>query len=518
MQDTVGNIVSNTTSWDYKVFENSRTINSSTYETAYESYSVNVTANSSLTGINMIYNATTYALTNQGSGIWSYSMDLPTTFVGNNTIYFVYSYGSTFNSYSSYQNVLSTVLALCNATYSTPFLNISFKDESTLANMNATMPLGTFDYYLGTGTVYKTLTNINASENRNYTFCASPTDRSLIVDSYVQYASSGYPQRIWNPTATSYSNVTTNQILYLLGSANGIYVTFQVVSQAGDQISGVEVTATRSISSTDVQVASGTTGADGSVTFWLNPDFSHTFNFSKTGYTDYTTSFPPTQTGYTIVLGGTSTTLADYYQGINWNVYPSNNTLFNGTSYNFQFNLTSTYYVVDSYGFNLRLANGTTISGGSTGTAGTLLSYAYNVGNLSVIYMDYYWTINGTSTNRTERWIVFNTGNTQWSISHFFTRLNTYMGIGFFGLDDFGRYLITFFILFITVGVMSYKYELTSPFAITLMVFLVVLFLDVFVGFIPSIKLWNGKEFEHILTFLTGFMVAIIGIKEVTTQ
>jgi hypothetical protein len=508
--DTAGNTNCTTFTWDYKVFENSRTANTSSYETAYESYSINVTANSSLTNVYLNFNGTYLPMTDGGT--WDYSRDLPTSSVGNNSISYIFTYdGTNITSDTSYQNVLSTVMALCNATYTVPYLNLTFKDEATLTSINATMPLGEFDYYLGSGTVTKKLQYINTSENTRYSFCVSPTNRNINIDSYVQYASSGYPQRIWNPTVTAYNNTTTVQTLYLLSSADGQYVTFQVVNSADQVLSGVEVTAIREISGVDVTVATGTTSADGTTTFWLNPDFVHTLSFSKTGFTTYSTSFAPTQTGYTITLAGGGVTTSDYTRGVKYEVYPTTQQLYNNTAYTFAFNLTSSYWDIDSFGFNLRLSNGTIVASPSSSTETTAASTSYNVNNQSIIYMDYYWIVDGNYTRGSKYFIVSNTGNTQWSISHLFTRLNTYMAVGFFGLDDFGRYLIVFLALFITVGVMSYKYSLTSPVAISLMTFLVIFFFDVVVNLLPTIR-----GIEHLLTYLTGLILTIVVLKEMS--
>jgi hypothetical protein len=515
--DTVGNLNTTTFSWDYKIFENSRTYNTTSYETGYETYSVNVTANSNLTAVYLNLNGTHYQATDGGN--WDYSFDLPTTSVGNNSVGWVFTYGGTniSSTYTTYQNVLNTVLALCNATYPTPYLNITFKDESTLGSINATMPLGEFSYYLGSGSVTKTLQNINASENTRYSFCVSPSTRTLNIDAYVQYASSGYPQRIWNPTVTSYNNTTTSQVLYLLSSADGLYVTFQVINSVEQPISNVEVTAIRQISGSDVTVATGTTDDAGTVTFWLNPDFSHDFAFAKTGYTSYSTSFLPTQTQYTIqMVGGGVNNNPSSFRGIAYNVYPTNKSLVNDTSYNFQFNLTSDFWTITEYGFNLRLSNGTIITGSTTSTEATLLSKAYNTGNQTVIYMDYYWLVNGSYVNKTQKWMVFNSANTGWSINHFFGRLNTYLSVGLFGLDDFGRYLIIFIILFIVAGVMSYKYGLNSPIQVSFIIFATVFLFDVTLNFIPDITLANGLVVPNILTFLTGSIFVIILIKEGT--
>jgi hypothetical protein len=492
---------------------NSVNYNSTTYETASENYSINISSSPIMSNVYLNYSSVIYPTTNSGN-IWYYSRDINSSMFGNNSFNFIYTYdGNNISDSTYYQNVSPLVFALCNSTYSTRFLNLTFKDETTLGALNGTIPTATFVYYLDNYLLNKTLSYINTSENLNYSFCSNAVNRTLNVDSYVQYASSGYPQRIWNPALLNYNNTTTNQVLYLLGTANGIYVTFQVINSADQLLEGVEVTAVREISGTDVTVASGTTDAAGSVTFWLNPDFTHTFTFSKTGFTTYTTSFAPTQTQYTITMaGGTTEIVNDYTRGITLAYAPIQQELFNDTAYTFSFTVDSSFWSLDSFGYNLRLANGTIVASPTSTTSGVAASNSYNVNNQSIIYMDYYWIINGTTTTGTKFWIVTNTENTGWSVKHFFTRLQTYMGVGFFGLDNFGRYLIVFIILFITVGVMSYKYGLTSPLAVMTMIFLVVYFFDVVVNLIPTIR-----GIDNLLTYIAGIILAVVVLKEVTS-
>jgi len=147
------------------------------------------------------------------------------------------------------------------------------------------LPTSTFNYWLGDGSVNKTLTFINNTANPSYPFCSIPLDKSLNVDMVVQYKNTtSYPQRTYDPPVQILTNTTTNKTLYLLNTVDGIYVTFQVLTGGNTPISGTLVNATRVIGSEDVIVGDGTTGAGGSVTFWLNPDFLHTMSFLKTGY------------------------------------------------------------------------------------------------------------------------------------------------------------------------------------------------------------------------------------------
>jgi len=118
------------------------------------------------------------------------------------------------NSYISYQNISETIFTLCNTTYSNEFLNISFKDESDSSVINASIPTSTFNYWLGDGSVNKTLTFINNTANPSYPFCSIPLDKSLNVDMVVQYKNTtSYPQRTYDPAVQVLTNTTTNKTI-----------------------------------------------------------------------------------------------------------------------------------------------------------------------------------------------------------------------------------------------------------------------------------------------------------------
>jgi hypothetical protein len=509
--DSEGNINSSYIEWSYKILSNGETYNSQTYETASETFTINITANSSLTAAHLIYNGTSYAGTKSGL-VWSKTLDIPLG-SANKNFYWNFTYaGNQISSTSHIQTINYTNFSICGGTGGNiPFINFTFKDEGdSSVILNGTIPLLTLDYWIGLGSIKKNFTFTNNTANSKYAFCGTPADKTFNVDYTLQYKDQEgtYPQRTLQATQ-SLTNGTTNTTLYLL--VDGIYVTFQVVNSANQVISDVVVTASRQIGGSSVSVGQGTTGSDGTVTLWLNPDFSHTFTFASDNYELYTTTLTPTQSSYTITLGGTtSSTINSTIRGIDYSIFPKNTYLINGTDYTFGFNLTSSYWDVSEYGFNLRLSNGTIISGGSTTTENTLLTLTYNTGNQTIIYMDYYWVINGVYTNATRYWVIMNSEYTDWSIAHFFTDLNNYLNTNMFGIDDFGRYLIIFIIIFLTVGIVSYKYGLTSPLTVSTTIFSIVLFFDIVAGLIPAIKGIN-----HLLTYISALILVLVIFREV---
>jgi len=491
--------------------------NSTTYETAREIFIINITSDGAetLTG-KLVYNGTTYTGTKTGNdtnATFTATIDIPAK-VQNKSFHWDISYGSITTSTTDLQQKVSlTSLGLCNTTLAQEYVNISFKDEESLANINGTIPASTWTYYIGSGTETKALSFINNTANYNYEFCASPNTSIFKINPSVQYASSGYPQRVWNPGAEDYDNASTNKVLYLLSSATGQDVTFQVINSVNQVLSGVDVTINRTIDSVVTTVGSGTTGAEGSLTFFLSKNFIHDFTFEKTGFTTQQLSFAPTQTAYTITLaGGTDALSEDFTKGINASILPSAGTeLFNSTTYNFNYSLTSSFWDVSAMGFILKLPNGTIL--GATNQASTgFLSLNFDTANYSIIVMDYFWTINDTNVTRTTRWNVMNTELTDWSIKNFFTDFNAYLDAGIFGIDNFGRYLIIFLILFISVGVMSFKFGLTSPMTIISLIFAIIFFFDVAVGLLPN----PVGAVPNFPTFIAALILIITIFREVT--
>ena len=515
--DTIGNENSTSVNWNYKIFENANVFNTTTYETAWENFTANFTANASLTAVTLDWNGTDKVMT-QSVENWTTAFDIPLDSFGNLTMRYKFTYGAeTIYGDYFYQNVSATNFSLCTAGLTDDFLDISFKDEGNLSEINGSIPTATFNYYLGSGTISKNYTYTNTTTNTNFLFCAQP-DRTLFVDSVVQFKQgTEYPQRIWDPSVQTYTSTSTNQILYLLSTADGIFVTFQVLNIAEQTISDVIVNATRTIEGSTVVVADGITDSAGSVTFWLNPDFKHTISFVKSGFTTQSTTIFPTQPLYTISLGAGATVPLedDLTKGVSYSIKPSNNSLNNNTIYNFNFTVSSVYWEVEVFGFNLKYKNGTTIGSTSATTNGGVVSLNGNVSNSSIITMNAYYTINGTNYTTIKTWRI-NFGDSSYSINNFFKRFNTYLDADLLGVkgdagnSDFGKALISFFILVLTVGTLSFRYGIASEGAIMGIIFGIVLFLDVGIGLIPS----SIMGMDHLITVITGLIVLGIVIKE----
>lgn len=486
------------------------TFNPIAYETDDEFFEINITTNGSVvSNANLFYGGTKYSATLTNASDTSYTLKRTINLAlgaANKSFFWSFDVGSSnINTTNLTQSVNPINLTLCDATFNVPYLNITFRNESDDLPMNAEIDSATFYYYLGSDpSINHTLTYSHSTANSSYGFCFSPEDQTLTINSFVEYSADGFPQRDWTSTR-SYSNTTTNQVLYLLASTDSISQTIQVVSPAGQPVADVSIEVNRTIGGNPTVVASGTTGTDGTVTFFLNPDFSHNFRLTKTGFSEVIQSFQPTGETRIITFGTSATNnITDYTQGIEITILPSNFLLVNDTTYVFNITLVSNFFAVDSFGFSL--TNGSSVLGSnSASTNGGTVSLSLNTADNSSIVMDWFYIIDGNVTNGTRVWPVSNDEDFGFGLQRFFDDLVTYTNDGFLGMNAFSRTLIIFFFIFLIVGAVSVTANVTSPVAIVWLVFALVALFDIGAGLIIN----PVNAVPNIATILTGFAAII---------
>tara|TARA_R100000656_G_scaffold34028_2_gene29192 strand:- start:1487 stop:5137 length:3651 start_codon:yes stop_codon:yes gene_type:complete len=530
--DTLGNQNSNSFNWSYKLFWNSETFNTTVYESQTQTYILNMssTGDEAVTA-NFTFNGTNYTTTKEGTNIqmnFTFSHDLP---IGVGTFNFSWNvfYGSDIiNTTPQSQTVDLLNLSICGlGGLNTPFINFTAKDEVTDLPLDFTVDIADWTYYyLGAGDVSKTYGYVNVNANiSSHAFCATPnlTIQQSLEVKYSDFIGD-YPLRTYQ-TLEPISNTTTNTVLYLLKTTDGEDITLQVVSPAGVPIEGVYVNVTRTISGNLVLLGSGSTGADGGINFFLNPDFIHTFTFVKAGYDTLITSFQPKDSTVTLGAQVTGNQTYDFSRGISWAIKPLDFTLDNETHYIFNYSFANSgYWVVDEWGFVLTNNSGFVLgSNSSTATGGGNLNVNVTTGNNSYILMNYYWNIGGNYSNATKIWGVLDQ-TPKGTISGFVNLLKLYTSpcdintsceadeTSLFGLTMWGRTLLIFFAIFILTGTLAYTTGIYSPTAIAAFASGWITLFDIGLGLLPLLP--GSLSVHGVYSIISWMVVLMIGYRE----
>ncbi len=401
------------------IFGNLQTYNSTTYESAAEGFKINLTSDGSeLVLADLVYDGTSYAGTKAGSGPeieFTRNRIIPTVTIAtaqNKSFYWNVTYGSeVFQTQTINQSVGRISLGLCNSTLTVPYINLTFKDEETTIATNATIDTSTWTYYLGDGTINKTLLYSTTDANESYGFCFSPSDKTVTSAVELQYSDTGYPQRRWS-TSGSLTNTTSTPTLYMLASADGTYSVYQVQDTVGNGIQGVAVKVERQFAGVWTLVEQGITDSAGGFTAWLNPDYDHRITFTKSGYTTQQVIVRPSSSIYTVVMGtgGSAAAYNSSMEGLSWVVYPDlGKVIFPNTTQIFLFNITANLTnlvsckmeVINNDSVSLGLTTGCNSQGGNlslsipVGENKSVRSvYSVNIGDgYFILDADAYWII-----------------------------------------------------------------------------------------------------------------------------
>ncbi len=383
------------------------------------------------------------------------------------------------------QNIVLLNMSLCGSPHTTSFINFTFTNETVAQeSVTGSVSASIFQYFLGTGTINKSILFSSVAEQSSYAFCVTPANLTLNTNLNFKYLNSISSQRTFAPGLIELTDTVRNQELFLLPTTEGIFVTFQVVGAAEQGIEGALVVLERSGFG---DITTATTGATGTATIFLNPNSVYTLTVSKAGFTTFQATQQFTESSFTISLGGTVSPLPnDFFKGISYSTTPKDATLNNNTIQQFNFTLASSFWTVSQFGFNLKNSSGTILNSTSANSNGGTVIATIDIANNTAITLDAFWVITGNTTNVTRNWIVLTTGDTRFSIKNFITDIKNFINVGLFGLDSFGLKIIVFIVIFSIVGVMTLNFGLNSPGALVLLTVGLVALADVGLGLIPN--------------------------------
>jgi hypothetical protein len=443
---------------------NSNDFNYSTFEMYTEGFVINVTSNlTDEISADLIWNGVRYTGNRSGNNSqmeFNVSIENAVGTTGDAIpFYWEFTHGSdTFNSSTEYQLVTESNISFCDPIYNVNYLNITFKDEETLVDLNSTMEVINWKYWVSNISNYKEVTLQETSEKPSQGFCFRDLfDKTInLTKTQFRYSATGYPQRIWS-TGADLTNTTTNQLLYLLATADGQYTTITTQSSFGTPIEDVNIIVERQFSGIWTTIGDEDTDSSGSSTFWLNPDYDHRFTLSKSGYATQILTFRPTQTSYNIVMSGSqNVTELEYVpigEGVSYAVAPSFLTILNqSTSYTFEFSVTANRSNLRLYLFNitdfdgnlLGSANGTTATGGDLSiTLNTLVNKSF----ITRYFIETTGNVSGQVLKNEYK--ILNVNPSNFSLAKGFQNIN----INNEDTDkQFGYFFYFFFILFMLVA------------------------------------------------------------------
>ena len=377
------------------------------------------------------------------------------------------------NSTNHTQTIYRMILQNNNSGGAVETLETQCMDEMTLAYINCsitdiidTWPLTSYGEENRQRSFYFSFTNTSG----NHTLYRLPdgvadfhTDTEFIASSV------GYQQRTTTYTNYTLNSTQRNQTIYLLDTNSGIYVSFLVVNQMYTPLTEVNIQVEKRILGIWVPIMNGQTDESGIWTGFLDPTNLHRFTFSKSGYASKVLSIYPTQPAYTVILltegQGSGTLPPNYLEGINITTSPTLLPLTPGESYNFTMNISSKYWELDSYGFNLLDENDTLLASTSGYESnGSVVYVSYNCTNQTYVHMDYYFYINNSCVNFTQSWWVMQEYTGNYSIKYLFKDIQSLVGTS--GLNYFTLLLIAFAITLMITAALSYTTGLYSPMAL----------------------------------------------------
>ena len=494
VNDTAGNLASDTTTWFYHSWEYERTFNNITYETASETYTIKINTIDSITPTSpkffhndVEYTATATPLGGNNFSI-SKTIDLLTiSSEVNKTLYFQWDV-AVYEATSETSNQTIKVINFTRCFAGTTYLNFTFKDETDDSLLNASNDLTDTDYWLGDGSKTKSYITSNVTEDYDYAFCFSPPNRTITVDLIFKYSKSGYPLRTFTYDEQSLTNTTLNKILYLLSTTDGIYSSISVIESSGASIEGVVIQVERQFSGVWTLISQDTTGSDGVATFWVNPNFQHRLTATKTNYITTQVTITPSQTLYTLTMQRT-TGEAEYDSDIPGLVYTSRPAV--GPTVpgarNFNITIWSSEENLENCKFELINASNTSQVFDSdtsiTNSSYCFININYNLEENTIMFgrlsVDTTETTGFVIIDTDLKWIGLAIDVKEWrTIKSFFADLITLSEFGEGEEAEFSRIVTFFLIATIIFGVIIYLSggELTSPGIASILIWGIVLF------------------------------------------
>jgi hypothetical protein len=211
----------NVTTW----MENNVTYNSTTIETASETFVLNISQQNpnAVTAANFWYNGTDRgeAIVNKigGNTIITSTMDIPFGITSANFYWSIITGGLDVNSTVHTQTINPMIMGACNATLQSLALNFTTYSEMDLTRLTPYNFYGTFFYWIGNGNYQKNFSISNQGINEQ-DICIN-TNQTYQANAIMQYEKNpGYVKRSYYFTNENIMNNSRNVSFYLLNTTS----------------------------------------------------------------------------------------------------------------------------------------------------------------------------------------------------------------------------------------------------------------------------------------------------------
>lgn len=300
--DNLGNEGSSITEWAYKVLENSQTYPTTSLESKQETYSVNITYNSTkypiASGV-LTFNNTNYTSTKTGTGdnaIFSRTVSMPELNTETNltafwTINLIEVEDVDAIELESHNVSVSIInFSLCDEVNTVPFWNFTILNESNNAVITSNFQAAFNVSPTGSGATNMFYYEDTSDSKSSYDFCITPGTEDYTITTVIQLSKTGYVVKNYNFQDIQVTNATREDNLYLLSLVDSTSFIVEVVTGYGSPVENAEVRVERFFPGTGTWAVTEilTTDFDGkSVGHLLSEDADYRFKVFQNGINVY---------------------------------------------------------------------------------------------------------------------------------------------------------------------------------------------------------------------------------------
>ena len=222
-----------TTTWSFAFLETGVSFVENVSETASETFEINLTTDINVLSISALltYNGTNHTSTascTSGNCTITNTIDVPLVLTGESLLYnfswtleiFNGTDSSSITTSTRQQNVTRIHLQECDATFTVQALNFTIYDEQTLTRITPFIFDGSFDFWLGSGTVMQN-TSVNNIDSET-AICLQP-NKTFMVDAIIDYDEhsnfTNYTNRFYYLDNEEVTNASQDIFMYLLKSS-----------------------------------------------------------------------------------------------------------------------------------------------------------------------------------------------------------------------------------------------------------------------------------------------------------